>query len=139
MANYSDGPYLDRIAGADLSGAGPAGGTTTCLFRIVKQQADSTNPTGRSVILASAASDVSLGVLNNQPKAGETANVRGRNSDGTFKVIIGGTVTIGDDLTSDSNGAAITTTTTGHQVIGVAQESGVSGQVIEYLPVLYKH
>lgn len=134
MAGYSEGPFLDRIAGADLSGVGPAGGTTNCLFRIVKQQADATNPTGRSVILATAATDLLFGVLNNQPKAGETADVFARNGQGTFKVVLGGTVTLGDKLTSDANGAAITTTTSGNQVLGYAQESGVVGQVIEYLP-----
>jgi hypothetical protein len=134
MANYSDGPYVDRIAGADLSGLANSQANTTCLFRIVKQQADATNTTGRSVILASAATDKLFGVLNNQPKDGETASVRGRNSQGTFKVVIGGTVTINDLLTSDANGAAVTTTNSGDQVIGIAQESGVVGQVIEYLP-----
>lgn len=137
MANYSDQRYIDRIAGADLSGTDPAGGTTTCLFHIVKEQADSTY--GRSVILASSATDDLFGVLNNQPKTGETADVCGRNANGTFKVILGGTVTILDRLTSDANGKAITTTTTGNQVIGIAQESGVAGQVIEYMPVNYKY
>lgn len=128
MANYSDGRYIDRISGADLSAA-------TNLFRIVKLQADATNSTGRSVILASASTDKLFGVLNNTPKAGETASICGRNAQGTFKVLINGTVAINDLLTADATGAAITTTTSGDQVIGQAQEAGVAGQVIEYLPV----
>lgn len=132
MSTFSDGNYVDRIAGADLSAA-------TNLFKIVKQAADATNPTGRSVVLASAATDDLFGVLNNQPKSGDTANVRARNSSGTFKVLLNGTVAINDRLTADSTGAAITTTTTGNQVIGIAQEAGVAGQVIEYLAVNYKY
>jgi hypothetical protein len=126
MAVYSEGRYIDRIAGADLSQA---------VYHAVVQNADSNNSTGRSVVLASSATDAIFGVLNNGPVAGETASVCGRNAQGTFKVKLGGTVAFGDNLTADANGAAVATTTSGNQVLGVAQEAGVSGQVIEYLVV----
>jgi hypothetical protein len=137
MAVFSDGRYIDRIAGIDLSGLANAQANTTCLFRIVKQTTDATY--GRSLTLATAASENYLGVLNNQPKLGETAEVCGRNAPGTFKVVLGGTVAFGDSLTSDANGAAITTTTAGNQIIGFAQEAGVAGQIIEYLPTDNKY
>lgn len=134
MAVYSEGRYIDRITDAALTVADDN-------FRIVKQQSSTANPTGRKVVLASAASDNFMGVLNmdSDVVAGETVSVCGRNAEGTFKVVLGGTVAIGDDLTSDSTGAAITTTTGGDQVIGVAQEAGVAGQVIEYRPTDRKH
>lgn len=134
MANYSETRYVDRIAGAALTAA-------TDNFRIVKMQADATNPTGRSVIKSTAATDKHFGVLNlaGDVKTGEPVDVCVRNAVGTFKVVLGGTVAVNDELTSDANGAAITTTTGGDQVIGLAQEAGVVGQVIEYLPVNRKY
>lgn len=135
MANYSDGRYVDRISGADLH-------LPANLFRIVKLQADATNTTGRSVVLSTSASDNIFGVLNNTPYAGETASVCARNAQGTFKVVISANstgVAIGDYLTVSSDSGAITTTTSGNQVLGIAQEAGVAGQVIEYLPADNKY
>lgn len=53
-------------------------------------------------------------------------------SDGTLCWLqAGGTVTTGDELTSDSSGRGVTTTTTG-QIIGArAMQSGVSGDLIK--------
>jgi hypothetical protein len=134
MATFQEGRYLDRIAGADLSGKS---------YHIVKQVADATQPGGRTVVLATGATDDVFGVLNNTPSKGDVANVCARNGEGTFKVVLGGTVALGDRLTSDANGAAVTATATGTypstaQVFGVAQEAGVAGQVIEYALVNYK-
>lgn len=119
MAVFSDGRYIDRKAGADLSGK---------QYRVVKQQSD------RTVVLATAASDNLFGVLTNAPVAGDTADVCGINAVGTFKVVLGGTVAFGAKLTTDANGAGVTATT-GNNVFGIAQEAGVTGQVIEYLCV----
>jgi|SRR5665213_1936867 len=144
MANYSEGRYIDRVAGADLSGVNPTGtAPSNCLFRIVSYQADATNPTGRSVVMTTSATDANiLGVLNNQPVAGETASVMGRNGSGTFKVVVSANssgVAIGDALTASSDSGAITTTTSTNQIIGYAQEAGAAGQVIEYLPANHKY
>lgn len=49
------------------------------------------------------------------------------------KVRLGGTVAAGDALTSDANGKAIATTTTGHRLIGFAEFAGVADDVITYL------
>lgn len=117
MAVFSDGRYIDRKAGADLTGKA---------YRVVKQQSD------RTVVLASAATDTLLGVLSNAPGNGDTASVCGINAQGTFKVVLGGTVAFGAKLTADANGAAVTAAT-GNNVFGIAQEAGVAGQVVEYL------
>lgn len=137
MANYSEGRYIDRIAGAALTQA-------TNNFCIVKQQSDNTNPTGRSVILATASTDKLFGVLNmsSDVVSGDTVSVCGRNAEGTFKVRVSansGGVAFGDELTVSSDSGAITTTTSGDQVVGIAQEAGVAGQVIEYLPCNRKY
>lgn len=132
MANYSDGRYLTIISDADLS-------DVDNLFRIVSIAASTANPTGRKVVLATSATDANIiGVLNNNPKAGEPASVCGRNASGTFKVKLGANtaaVSVGDKLTVDTDSGALKTTTSGNEVIGRALEAGVAGQVIEYLPV----
>lgn len=43
---------------------------------------------------------------------------------------LGGTVTMGDYLTSDGNGKGVTTTTTGQYIGGRAMESGVTDDLI---------
>jgi hypothetical protein len=132
MSNFSESRYLDRVSGADLSAA---------LYHLVVEQADSTNPTGRSLVLATGSTQNLFGVLNNSPKAGETANVCGRNAQGTFLVQVGAgqTIAFGDSLTSDTLGCAKTTTTTGDQVFGLAEQAGVAGQFIEYRCVDHKY
>jgi hypothetical protein len=124
MATYNIGPFITRLAGADLSASN---------FRILVQQAD------RTVVLANAATQNFIGVLHYGAKQGGEVSILGRNAGGTFKVIAGGTIAVGDALTSDANGAAITTTTAGNEVIGFAQEAAVAGQVIEYQPAFRKY
>lgn len=99
-------------------------------YRICKVTAQNT------VNLASAATDVLAGVINNAPIAGTGSNVdvRMRGQGASHKVILGGTVTIGAKLTADANGAAVATTTSGDQVVGIALMAGVSGDIIEYRP-----
>lgn len=48
---------------------------------------------------------------------------------GTQRVYYGGTVAAGNMLTSDANGAAITTTTGGDHVVGRARIAGVAGDI----------
>lgn len=55
------------------------------------------------------------------------------------KVILGGTVAPGDQLTSDAAAKAIATTTGGNFVFGRAVEAGVAGDIVEYEEVgVYK-
>lgn len=136
MAVYQQGRDLNFVADADLSAAAN-------LFRIVSLAASAVNSTGRKVVLATSATDANIiGVLNNTPAAGETADLVARNAEGTFKVVLGANtaaVSVMDHLTVDTDSGALKTTSSGNQVIGRALEAGVAGQVIEYLPVNYKY
>ena len=120
MANHTSGNYVSRATGADLS---------TSQYCIVKQNSS------KKLVLSAASTDNHFGVLQDVTAAGSGVNATAfvRNAAGTFKVLLGSSVTIGDQLTSDSSGHAVTTTTSGDEVIGIAQETGVSGQIIEYL------
>lgn len=93
-------------------------------FLIVK--ADTGN--SGQIALATAATDPIVGVLQNKPKAGATGLYR---MSGTTKVKAGGTVTVGDRVTTNGSGQAITTTTAGNSLLGIALESAVSGDVFE--------
>lgn len=125
MANYNDGPYITRLAGADLSAK---------QFYIVKQGTD------RTVTLASAATDFAVGVLQTGAASGGEVSIAARNKEGTFKVVAGATFSANAYLTADSTGRAVGTTTSGDELIGVAQEAaGTIGQVVEYLPLSRKY
>lgn len=102
------------VAGADLS--------TTGRYYIVKLD------TSGNIVLATAATGAIVGVLQNKPASGEAALYR---FGGTTKVICGGTVAIGDWVTTDSAGKAITTTTEGDCCVGRALKAGVTGDLIE--------
>jgi hypothetical protein len=84
----------------------------------------------QAIVLAAAATDPVVGILVNLPKATKAANVQWL---GSCKVIAGGTVTRGDKVTSDSSGHAITTTSSGNTVVGIALSSAVSGDIFEIL------
>lgn len=101
-------------AGADLSSEANA------QYRIVKLSSS-------GVVLASAATDKLYGVLQNKPTSARAATV---GVEGTTKIKAGGTIAIGDSLTSDANGAAIATTTSGNAVIAIARQAGASGDLI---------
>lgn len=118
MAVTQPGGRKTLLAGADL---------TQKQFYVVKKSAG-------AVVLSSAAGDNHLGVLQNAPANGDTAEVLGNNSNSTGKVVLGGTVADQDKLTSDANGRAVTATAEDAQIIGLAEEAGVVNQVIQYTP-----
>lgn len=136
MANYSQGRDLSLISDNDYSAA-------SNLFKIVSIAASTANTTGRKVVLATSATDANIiGVLNNTPNVGEAASVVGRNAQGTFKVVAGANtaaISVGDRFTVDTDSGALKTTSSGNQVVGIALEAAVAGQVFEYLPVNYKY
>lgn len=113
MSQSVDSNEVTRPAGADLS---------TKKYYIVKQEADG------DFVLASAATDSIAGVLQNKPGSGEAALVR---FGGTSKVIAGGTVAVGDWLTTDANGKAVATTVDGDLTIGRAMTAGVANDIVE--------
>jgi len=119
MANFTEGNYLTREAGADLS---------TKQYYIVKLD------TNGKVVLASASTDKILGVLANAPVSGDPAVVRLINSVGTFKVKTANAgISQGARLTSDSSGLAIATTTSTHVVFGRMPVASNANDIAEYL------
>jgi hypothetical protein len=103
-------------------------------YYIMKMSGSST-PEG--VTLASAHTDVQIGVLQNEPvEQGAEAVVR---IIGTSKVIIGTPIAIGDFITADASGKADVADTDKHWVIGIALETGAAdGDLIEMLLVHFK-
>lgn len=84
----------------------------------------------QSVVLAIAATDPVVGILQNKPAIGAQALVQWL---GSSKVVAGGTITRGDRVTSNSSGQAITTTSAGNSVVGIALSSAASGDIVEIL------
>lgn len=93
------------------------------------------------VTIASAATHAIMGVVKNAPQAGAGQNVEVNLPFGneTFKVICGGSVSLGNKLTSDGNGKAVATTSAGNYTIGVAMQDGDTGDIIEVMPHWEKH
>lgn len=117
--SYQPGDRYTAVAGADLTGK---------RYHIVKLNADG------KVVLAAAATDAVLGVLDNEVKAGGVAEVVLANGQGTFKVKSAATAIAKDAfITTDANGQAVATTTDGNRVVGRAVRAGVAGEVIEYV------
>lgn len=93
-------------------------------YFIVKQHTDGT------MILAAAATDKIVGVLQNKPLIGEAALVRWA---GTTKVKAGGVITVGAWVTSDANGNAVATTTVKDVVLGkyLGSASSAANDIVE--------
>jgi len=77
--------------------------------------------TAGQVKLATSGTSKILGVLQNDPAAGEACEVAAPG--GVFKVACEASVSLGDKLTSSSTGRAKSTTTSGHRLIGQALEA----------------
>ncbi len=95
----------------------------------IMKQTTSTTPYG--IVLASAATDNVIGILQNEPNVGETGVVA---IIGTAKVIAGTPISIGEFIVADSNGKANTIQAAGEIVIGQAlEEATAAGDIIEVL------
>lgn len=119
MATFQNGDRGSFPAGADLTGK---------RYHIVKLDSNG------AVVLATAGTDAIIGVLDNEPKAGGTAEVVLINGQGTFKVKAGADIAKDAYITAGSGGLAAATTTSGHRVIGrnlIA--AAVNGEVFEYV------
>ena len=98
------------IAGEDLSSA---------QFKFVTLESDG------QVDLADAAGENAIGVLLNDPAAGEAATVA---ISGKVMVTSGGTIAAGAKIQTDASGDALTAAA-GDVVLGYALEAAVDGQV----------
>jgi hypothetical protein len=92
-------------AGADLSAVTNQG-------KIVKQSA-------QTVILAAAATDKLLGILRIPARSGEAASVLVLDG-AVVQCVCGAAVAVADEITSDSSGRGVATTTGGDWTIGRA-------------------
>lgn len=77
-----------------------------------------------------------MGAIQNKPQAGANMSVVVAlpHGGGTSKVISGGSISAGAALTTDGDGKAITTTTAGDYVFGIALEDADAGDIFEYTP-----
>jgi hypothetical protein len=99
-------------------------GAAIAAYRIVKLSAD------KSVVQGAAVSDLLLGVTGSL--AADSAERVDVILSGIAEVEYGGNVTRGDKLTSDANGKATSAAPAAgvnNQIIGVALESGVAGDI----------
>jgi len=85
-------------------------------------------PAGNVLVNTSAGADC-IGVISGKALPGQPIAV---DVAGQTQVVLGGTVTVGDSLSSDATGAAITHTSTNH-ILGQALASGVAGDIIGML------
>lgn len=88
------------------------------------------------IALADSATGLVVGVLQNTPDASEQAVYA---FGGTAKVKAGGTVAIGDWVTTNASGKAIATTTAGDVVIGRALEAAVADDIFEVQLEIFRY
>ena len=81
--------------------------------------------TSRQIVLAGAG--LGDGVIEISPIQAKTA---GLVTDGVTKVLLNGTVAVGDLLIADSTGALVKYVAQTGKVVGTAREAGVAGQII---------
>jgi hypothetical protein len=87
--------------------------------------------TAGEVIVGAAATDELLGIVQNDPAAGEPADVAFL---GIGKALAEASVAYGDPLTCSTTGRVKSTTTNGHRVVGYALEaSSTAGDIIRVI------
>lgn len=126
MARQNFGPYLPFTAGADLSdGSGQ--------FRYCKLTGAGLN--GQAAIgRASVAGELCIGLLQDRPKANETATVLPVSACCIAKVYAGvANLLVGSLLTCDNQGRAVIAAT-GNRVLGIScQANAAVGDLVEIL------
>lgn len=82
------------------------------------------------VDVANGATDLIVGILQNKPKAGESAAVL---SAGISKAVAGGTIAAGNRVGTDANGKLVAKTADADLVCGIALNAAASGEVFSVL------
>jgi hypothetical protein len=96
--------------------------------------------TQNQMVLAAAATDKILGVLQDAPTSGDYGRVTLLNGQGTTLVTAAAAISLGAFVTSDSAGKAVATTTAGNLVCGVALEAATAdGNLIEIMLCNFHH
>ena len=84
--------------------------------------------TAGGINICAAATDVPIGILANKPNIGEAALV---DCLGTSKVEAGAAIAVGGTISTAADAQAVTSTTSGHIVVGQALEAATAaGQVV---------
>lgn len=83
--------------------------------------------------LAAAASDEPIGIVDEGNDGSSTATQVSVRTMGGFKVKLGGSVALGDRLTSNASGQAVASTDPEDKAVGIALDDGDSGDVIPLL------
>lgn len=92
------------------------------------------NQAGRTQAQRAVVGDRVVGVLQNNPVAGDVATIA---VGGVTKCVAGGTITAGQSVTTDAAGRATATLTATDYRVGVAQESAVVGQIFALLLISF--
>lgn len=126
MSGIQLGRARPFIAGADLS---------NYQYHFVKL-----GSTQNTVVLATAATDDIIGILENNPKSGWEAKVVLLNAQGTMNVIAGGAIAQGAKVTCNGSSRATSTVNSGDFVCGTAVDAAsANGDVIEVIVSKYKN
>lgn len=117
---------LEQDLGLDLSMTASTAGGALEQYGIVRSTAADT-----IALCTSSINDVNrgMGILQNDPASGQAATVRWL---GKSKCVAGGTINIGDLVTSTTVGRALAAGTTGQSVIGTANSATTAaGQLFD--------
>lgn len=139
MLQIREGSNDGLISTQDMS----AGGTFCVAQSLTTTQGicvklDTSNP--GQFVPSSAATDLTIGILLDQPQIGQVGTIRLLNAGGKSYVQLGGTVAINGPLVVNSKGQAIAATQAGAGVqptqglLGWATEAGTVGAIIEFYP-----
>lgn len=102
---------------------------------IAKGKAVKVGADSEHVAVCSAATDKSFGIIQNAPTAAEDIAEVALPGGGA-KGLAGGTIAVGDRLAPDSNGALVATTTENDNIVAVALDSAVAGDLFDVEVVL---
>jgi len=126
MSVMQEGRTRTFKAGTDLSSS------QYCFVKL-----DSTQ---NQVVLATAGTDKIIGVLQNAPVSGDVATVGLLAGSGTYKVRASTSIALNAYVTATTAGKAVTTTTAGHVVAGIAlQAATAENDYIEVMPTNFHH
>jgi len=120
MASYGQpNNIINRKAAADYS-------ASTNLYLCMKPSSD-------TEVTKGGAGDLCVGFLNNLPESGQVAEINGLGGSSLAKA--GGSVSVGNLVMCDANGAVVVATS-GNFTVGIALQDAVSGDLFEVMPMM---
>lgn len=116
---------MNNVSNPDITTYPAVGDLSTKRYFFVKPA------TGGKVDLLDSATTVCLGILQNKPSAADMAAEVAYA--GPTKVVVGGTVAVGDRLGTDTAGKAVALTADKARVMGVCMQAGAAGDTVQML------